>query len=204
MEFKFPEVETSLQDTIDIVKEYLSVSGGGERLVAISAAVFESMYMESGENWRIKVYPVNWPDRSAKTAGDIELYFNRKLMKAAESKDKPLSESDVRHCSDKAKRHGVSEYIILVGAGVMEDHKRDIEKYVKAQLKDGINLYLLEVPEQFFPYFVYLGDMGRSVFLRKVGEYLNIIKGKRSNKKEWARLLRKYSSWNLNFRRTRL
>jgi len=55
------------------------------------------------------------PDRFAKTAGDIELYFNGKLMKTTESKDKPLSESDVRYCSDKAKRHGVSEYIILVG-----------------------------------------------------------------------------------------
>ena len=71
---------------------------------------------------------------------------------------------------------------------------RDIEKYIKTQLEDGINLYLLEAPQQFFLYFVYLGDKGRSVFLRKVGEYLNIIKAKRSNKKEWARLLRKYSS----------
>lgn len=193
VKFEFAEVETSLQATIDIVKEFLSVSGSGERLVAVSAAVFESMYGESNKMWQIKAYPVNWPDRFAKTAGDIEFYFNGKLMKATESKDKPLSESDVRHCSDKAKRHGVSEYMILVGAGVIQNHKRDIEKYIKTQLEDGINLYLLEVPQQFFPYFVYLGNKGRSVFLKKVGEYLNIIKAKMSNKREWARLLRKYS-----------
>lgn len=192
LEFHVPPVQISLQATVQIVDEFLRVSGSGERLVAVCAAAFASMYQMVGERLQVRAYPANWPDKFAKTAGDIEFYINGKIVKAAESKDKPISESDVMHCQMKAKRHGITEYIILNGAGMIAEDKLPINKFIKSQLKEGINLYLLDVPQQLFSYFVYLGEQGRRLFLNKVGNYLNEIKATRGNKKAWQRLIDKY------------
>lgn len=191
-EFHVPPVQISLQATLQMVDEFLRVSGSGERLVAVCAAAFASMCQMFGERLHVRAYPVNWPDKFAKTAGDIEFYLDGKIVRAAESKDKPLSKSDVRHCQMKAKRHGIREYIILNGAGIVAGDKLAITRFIESQLKKGINLYLLDVPQQLFPYFVYLGEQGRRLFLSEVGNYLNEIKATRGNKKAWQRLIDKY------------
>lgn len=191
-EFQVPPVQISLRATVQIVDEFLRVSGSGERLVAVCAAAFASMCEMSGERLQVRAYPVNWPDKFAKTAGDIEFYMDGKIVQAAESKDKPISESDVRHCQTKAKRYGITEYIILNGAGIVSTDKLAITKFIESQLKEGINLYLLKVPQQLFSYFVYLGEQGRKLFLTKVGNCLNEIKATPDNKEAWQQLINKY------------
>ena len=193
IDFHLPPVQLSMELTKEIVNEFLSVSGSGERLVAVSAAVFASLSEISGGKIAVKVYPVNWADRFAKTAGDLEFYFDEDLIKAAEIKDKPLTEGDVMHCSMKAKQWHLTEYMILNGAGVVEEDKAKIFDYIESQNEEGINIYVLHVPDGFYPYLMYLGDEGRKLFLSKVGEYLNKIKATMDNKKEWERLITKYS-----------
>jgi len=193
-EFQLPPIKISLQTTEEMVEEFLAISGSGERLVAVCAAAFASMCKVLGGRLQVKTYPVNWPDKFAKTAGDIEFYLDSKIVKAAESKDKPISISDVRHCQMKAKRHGIREYIILNGAGIVVGDKLSIDKYVESQLREGINLYLLDVPIGLFPYFLYLGEQGRRLFLTEVGDYLNEIKATRENKEAWQQLIDRYLS----------
>lgn len=191
-EFQLPPVKVSLQTITKMVEDFLAVSGSGERLVAVCAAAFASMDKVSGGRLKVKAYPVNWPDKFAKTAGDIEFYLDAKIVKAAESKDKPISASDVRHCQMKAKRHGITEYIILNGAGIIANDKVSIDKFIESQLQEGINLYLMSVPSGLFPYFLYLGEQGRRLFLTEVGNYLNEIKATRENKDAWQQLIDKY------------
>lgn len=191
-DFKIPPAKISLQAATGIVDEFLATSGGGERLVAVSAAVFAGMCQTYSDRWQVKPYPVNWPDKFAKTAGDIEFYLDGKIVKAVESKDKPISVSDVRHSLRKARRHHITEYIILNGAGIVERDKLGVKQLIEAQLKKGINLYLLDVPKQFHPYLMYLGEKGRRTFLIKVGDYLNKIKATSDNKEAWQRLIDKY------------
>jgi len=139
---------------------------------------------------KIKVYPVNWSDRFSKTAGDIEFYYDDKLIKASEVKDKPINKSDVMHCSAKAKNWKITEYIILYGAGIVEGDKDSIYEFLEAQLKEGINIYLLSVPNGYIPFMIYLGEEGRKIFLEKIGYYLNLIKAGAENKTSWDVLLK--------------
>ncbi|HEY4674827.1 MAG TPA: restriction endonuclease, SacI family [Candidatus Bathyarchaeia archaeon] len=193
-EFQLPPIKISLHIIMKMVVDFLAVSGSGERLVAICAATFASMEKALGGRSHVKAYPVNWPDKFAKTAGDIEFYLDGKIVKAAESKDKPISISDVRHCQMKAKRHGITEYIILNGARIVAGDKLNIDKFIESQLQEGINLYLLDVPTGLFPYLLYLGEQGRTLFLTEVGNYLNEIKATRENKEAWQQLIDKYLS----------
>lgn len=191
-DFHVPPVIVGFRKTVQIVNEYLAVSGSGERQVAVCAAVFSSMYQTSGTEFKIVAYPVNWSDKFAKTAGDIEFYSGGKLAKAAESKDKPISESDVRHCQMKAKQHGLTEYFILNGAGIIPNDRQSTAAFIESQLNEGINIYIMNVPEDLYSYFIYLGEHGRKHFLDKVGDFLNDIKASRNNKKVWQSLLDKH------------
>jgi hypothetical protein len=191
-DFHVPPVQVSLKKTVQIVDEYLAVSGSGERLVAVSAALFSSTSHVTGKQLDVTAYPVNWSDKFAKTAGDIEFRMNGKIVKAAESKDKPILESDVRHCQMKAKQRNLTEYIILNGAGIAEKDTQNIEKFVESQLKEGINIYIMDVPEDFYPCLVFLGEQGRKQFLGKVGEFLNKIRATRENKTAWQKIVDKY------------
>ena len=191
-DFHFLPVKVSLQKTVQIVNEYLVTSGSGERLVAICAAVFSSLSHVTQSPSQVMAYPVNWSDKFAKTAGDIEFRTGTEVTKAAESKDKPLTESDVRHCQMKAKQHNLTEYIILNGAEIVPTDRLGIERFLDTQTKEGINIYILKVPEDLRPYFVYLGEQGRKYFLDKVGEFLNDIRASRDNKRAWQNLLDKH------------
>ncbi|MCK4477593.1 restriction endonuclease, SacI family [Candidatus Bathyarchaeota archaeon] len=188
-DFPSPPVKVSLELTKEILDKFLSVSGSGERLVAVCAATFASLSEILDGQLTIKVYPVNWPDRFAKTAGDIEFYLNGTLEKAAEVKDKPVTEGDTRHCEAKARKHKLSDYIILYGAGIVKSDEEGIKKFIRSRIEKGINLYLFEVPQELTPFLMVIGEKGRSLFLKKVGEYLNEIKATRENKLRWKRIV---------------
>lgn len=189
-EFRVPPVQASLKKTVQVVNEYLAASGSGERLAAVCAAVFSSISL--GTQLQIVAYPVNWSDKFAKTAGDIEFRVGTRVVKAAESKDKPITESDVRHCLMKAKQHNLTEYILLSGAGVVPKDRQGIGEFIDSQTREGINIYIMDVPEDLCPYFIYVGEQGRKHFLDKVGGFLNDIKATRDNKGAWQRLLDKH------------
>lgn len=193
IDFHPPPVQLSLDVTYEIISEFLTASGSGERLVAVSAAIFSSLSEISGGRVTVQVYPVNWSDRFSKTAGDLEFYCDGNLVKAAEVKDKPLTEGDIRHCSMKAKEWELTEYMILNGAGIVEGDEQEILDYVESQTEEGVNLYMLSVPEGYFPYLIYLGEEGRKLFLSKIGEYLNEIRASMDNKQIWERLIKKHS-----------
>lgn len=183
-------VKISLESSGEIIKKFLNVSGSGERLVAVCAAMFTSLNEILQGIETIKVYPVNWPDRFAKTAGDIEFYLNDELVKAAEVKDKPVTESDVMHCEAKARKFKLTEYFIAYGAGIVEEDRKAILNLIKSRTNKGINLYLLKVPEDLTPFLIFIGEKGRTIFLDKIGNYLNAIKATRENKGEWKRLIK--------------
>ena len=190
VDFHPAPIKNSINSTTKMITEFLSTSGSGERLVAVSAALFDSINITYDSKMKIKVYPVNWSDRFSKTAGDIEFYYDDKLIKASEVKDKPINKSDVMHCSAKAKNWKITEYIILYGAGIVEGDKDSIYEFLEAQLKEGINIYLLSVPNGYIPFMIYLGEEGRKIFLEKIGYYLNLIKAGAENKTSWDVLLK--------------
>jgi hypothetical protein len=110
-------------------------------------------------------------------------------VKAAEAKDKPITESDVRHCLMKAKQHNLTEYLMLSGAGIVSSDRRSIDEFIDSETVEGINICIIDVPRDLRPYLVYMGEEGRKHFLDEVGNFLNEIKATRDNKEAWQQLL---------------
>ena len=65
----------------------------------------------------VKVYPPTYSDRYAKTAGDIELLLEEKVVSAYECKQRPISLDDIRHGIKKARESGVLDYCFVFTAG---------------------------------------------------------------------------------------
>lgn len=188
-EFILPPVQFSLEKTFGLLRTYLSVSGSGERLAAVSASVFASLH-RNDSCLSIVAYPVNWSDKFSKTAGDIEFRINSIVKKAAESKDKPLTLNDVMHVATKAKENHLTEYIIITGAGVVTSDEEAIKEFVFEKVKEGLNINLIDFPQSLRPLLISMGEEGRKFLVEKVGQFLNEMKVSRDSKEAWEQLLK--------------
>jgi hypothetical protein len=81
------EVETSYRKVVSFVRKFLEQADGGARLVAVVGAFVKLL----NEGIVVKVYPPNCSDKFAKTAGDIELFLEGKVVSAYECKQRPVT-----------------------------------------------------------------------------------------------------------------
>jgi len=104
----------NLQPLRRFIKEFLSVTDGGTRLVSITAAFVHLLNPEAD----VRAYAPNVADKFGKKAGDIEVYLSDQLVTAYECKDRPFTENDFQHGLRKAVEHRVSEYVFVSGPGL--------------------------------------------------------------------------------------
>lgn len=79
-----------------LLPEYLTESGGGERLAAVTAGVTKAYYRTTeGDDWRVEAEHANVPDEFSSAAGDVEVFRDDELVRAIEVKDKPTDRSDI-------------------------------------------------------------------------------------------------------------
>lgn len=93
-------------------REFLAETDGGARLVAIWGA-FTTLLAEDAT---IKVESPNASDQFAKTAGDVEVSYDRTVVSASECKQRPLNVDDVIHGLRKAAKANVPEYLFVISA----------------------------------------------------------------------------------------
>lgn len=169
-----------------LVKDYISTSGGGERLAAVTAGVYRTYYSQAGDGWEIDAEHANTADEFSKSAGDVEVFREESLVRAAEVKDKPAERSDIQHAITKAREAELGEYLFIIGAGWQSQSEK------QAALNDIENApieLILIYPDELLSMLKFVGDAGRVEFTRVVGEYLNDMRATSSNKDDWKTLV---------------
>jgi hypothetical protein len=92
-------------------------------------------------------------DRFAKTAGDVEVRYEKKLVSASECKQRPLNLDDVKHGIKKAAENAVPEYIFVVSEGVVaadEDAIRKVLEESSSKIDSDIIFMQEEAPRYAF------------------------------------------------------
>jgi hypothetical protein len=159
--------------------EYLTESGGGERLAAVMAACFQAKYDYAGNGeWDVKADNANVPDSFSDEAGDVELYRNGHLKKAAEVKDKPTTRSDIQHVVTKAQQHELDEYLYIVGA----DFDLGAEEAAREEAENAPVSIHLVYPDEILALLKLVDDEQRVNFIDYVGEYLNDMRASDESK----------------------
>jgi hypothetical protein len=115
-------IQVTCQRLSDFLDEFLQESDGGSRLAAVVGAFYRLL----NEGFDVRVYPPNYSDQFARTAGDVEIRAGQQILSAIECKHRPMSLDDVRHGIRKARKQGVSEYVFVAGSGLSPGQSAEI------------------------------------------------------------------------------
>lgn len=114
LNFTVPESENIPSKLMAYIKKALEENYGGEILTLMIAGTYHLMYKDI-PNIRVEVHPVNESGASTKEISDLDIYKEDNLISSNELKDKPFSETDVRHAADKVLRDGGNHMLFIVG-----------------------------------------------------------------------------------------
>lgn len=168
------------------IDEYLSDSGGGERLPAVIAGVVKAFYLHAGGGeWVVDAEHANVSDQFSEAAGDVEVFIDGNLRKAIEVKDKPVTRSAVQHAIGKARENELGEYLYVVGDGFANGEERD----VRAEIERAPIELILATPADFISTLKLVDDGDRVAFLESVGEFLNDMRANQTNKDDFRAIV---------------
>ncbi|HEX5443968.1 MAG TPA: restriction endonuclease, SacI family [Pirellulales bacterium] len=134
------EIETTYRRVVEFTTDFLKSSDGGTRL----AAVVGAFVMLLNERFTVAVFPPNYSDKFAQTAGDIEIAQGKQRISAFECKHRAIGIDDVRHGIRKAREAGLSEYCFVYAAGFMAGQEDEIAATIAAGAAE-IDLQLFDI-----------------------------------------------------------
>jgi hypothetical protein len=152
--------EANLKSVVDFVDQFIQEADGGARLVAVWGAFVS---LSADDDAEVKVYSPNMADKFAKTAGDVEVRYEKKVVSASECKQRPLNHDDVKHGLKKANENGLSEYLFVISAGVDANDKEEIQKTLKAA-SGKVDSAVIEIAEETERYARSLNPVRRAKF----------------------------------------
>ena len=132
-------------------------------------------------------------DRTSKTAGDIEIFKNKKLFEAIEIKlDKPIDATMVRIAIEKIARYNPSRYYILSYIGIKETDKLEIADLIdKLKLEHGCQMIINGVLPTIKYYLRLISSLEEFI-----SNYNKLIQNdneiKKIHKQKWNELINKY------------
>ncbi len=187
-EYYVPE-RISLEQTERLVATFLSESSGGDRGLAVAAALFETF----GEYFKIykevRRCVVNASDESTGLAGDIEcIGEDGKLRLAVEVKERSITLTDVRGAIRKARKISLQE-ILFSAPGASGSEAGEISELIAKTWGSGTNLYRLSIGELISVGLSLTGEEGRRRFVELVGKQVDTYSTQPANRQRWKELL---------------
>ncbi len=181
----------SLEQTDDLINQFLSGQSLGDRPQAIGSALLETIGEEFKIFSEIKRSKTTSADASTGQVGDIECFDGQSLVLGVEIKDKELTLNEVRGKTGKIRAKGLSEFMFLLTKGIFKEDKKAIFNCVQKEFSSGQNIYLLSFQTFVSDMLALLGEGGRNKFLMKVGETLDKYGSEIQHRRAWAELLSK-------------
>lgn len=130
----------NLSTVVKFIETFLQETDGGSRLVSIWGAIM-TLISENGE---VSVTSPTTSDEFGKTAGDVQIFYNKTLVAASECKHRPLNLDDVKHGIRKALEKGVPEYHFVIADGFAPGQEKQI-KDVLEKHSTKVDLLLVDI-----------------------------------------------------------
>jgi hypothetical protein len=180
------QTSTNFQSAERFLTEIVKESSEGCSLVALIGNFFREF---SPAPFEVKIHPTTNSDAYSRTAGDIEIFRDGKIVAAIECKERRLTKEDVSHGILKAGQHAVQEYWFITSTGVLDSDAADIRNLI-IDNSNCHDLYVFELQEIVSVFTALLNpirrgtigpnlasilteDMNRSTFASKVVEIWN-------------------------------
>ena len=179
----------SLKQAESLVDQFLTVKSGGDRGLAVAAALFETVGERLGIYEKIRRGRINAADAVTGSAGDLEcLGPDGKIVLAVEVKEQKIGIGAVNVSIAKAREFAVKE-LIFCCEGITQTDKEAVEKTFSAAWASGTNLYQVTIKDIMRGMLPLLGEGGVKMFVAQVGEQLDKFSTQPKHRKAWKALL---------------
>lgn len=175
-----------------MINEYVSSKSGGDRVLAVSAALLESVGKRF-QLFQVKRAKINASDASEQMLADIECVDARgEVDLAVEVKDRSLSVTQVLHEMPGLRAGRVSEILFIAQKGVESGSQEEVRELVMKEFSSGQNVYIFDLPQFAKSLLALLGEGGRRDFIESLGRHLDEYSSAVQHRRTWAELLKQY------------
>lgn len=179
----------SLKQADDLVTRFLSERSGGERGLAVVAALFETLRERLSIYREVRRGVINAADSATGAAGDLEcVNADGEIVLAVEVKERRIGNDDLQIAVAKARLFEVRE-LLLCTEGVKEADIPAVEASFANAWASGTNVYQATVSELMQGLLPVLGATGIYTFVSQIGSQLDRFSTQPRHRKAWKGLL---------------
>jgi hypothetical protein len=188
--FEYPVPKrASMEQVATIIERFLGESSGGERGLAVAAALFETFGSFFHLYSRIQRHAINAADKATGSTADIDCFGeNGELKISIEVKERNVTLTDVRSAIDKSRRVSLRE-LLFNAPGFEPKEEQKIRETIDRAWASGTNLYRIGIFELVNVGLSIAGEEARVFFLERIGRQLDAYNTQPSNRNRWKELL---------------
>jgi hypothetical protein len=166
------------QTVVDGVGRFLTESGKGERLMAVTAGILETCYQGPEEEYSVCVGHANAADQPRESVGDVWLDGPDEVLIGAEVKHTKATVNDVNIAVDKAKKAELRQYLFIA------ERYTDLEAVQEIARDESIDLVVATIDE-LLAWLQPLGHERRAQAINRIGESLLEMQATPTNIDAW-------------------
>jgi hypothetical protein len=179
----------SLRQVEALVGAFLSESSGGDRGLAVTAALFETFREHIGLYREVRRSVVNAADAATNSVGDLECVGpDGDIILAVEVKERRIEDADVQIAVAKAREFAVRE-LLLCTKGIQTAEHDAVERTFSNAWASGTNLYHATVGDLMRGTLPLVGETGIRNFVVQIGHQLDTFSSQPRHRKAWKTLL---------------
>ena len=179
----------SLWQAENLVDAFLSERSGGDRGLAVAAALFETFRERLGVYREVRRNVVNAADAATHSAGDLECIGPEgDIVLAVEVKERRIGAADVHIAVAKARAFSVRE-LLLCTEGIHAAEREAVERTFNSAWASGTNLYHATIGDLMRGALPLLGEAGVKNFAAQIGSQLDRFSTQPRHRTAWKALL---------------
>jgi hypothetical protein len=179
----------SLKQAEDLVERFLAEKSGGDRGLAVAAALFETFREKLGLYQDVRRGVINAADAATVAAADLEcIGADGEIVLAVEVKERRIGDADVHIAVAKARAFAVQE-LLLCTEGILTNEQAAVEKTFANAWASGTNVYHVTLADLMRGALPLLGERGTRNFVTEIGSQLDRFSTQPRHRKAWKALL---------------
>ncbi len=185
-------LRSSLANTVAVIGEFSREQSGGDRPLALTAALFQVV----GDHFRlfknVRREKINTSDKASGQVADIECLDDEgRVVIAVEVKDRIITISDFEEKLTSTRRKGIEEVFFASARG--NKQPEGMPERVEKEFAAGQNLYVFNLVDLARSVLALAGEQSRRNFLNLVGEHHNAFSDTK-HRLAWKKALQRMSS----------
>jgi SacI-like restriction endonuclease len=181
----------SLKKTVQVIQAFLADHSGGDRLMALTSALFTVIGKRFGLYETVKRGNITQSDQAGGMLADLEcMTKDGQIAFAVEVKDRQITINQLRAKLRTIREKQVSE-IFFVAQGTILNEEAEVQELIDREFAAGQNVYVTDLVNLSTTALAILGEEGRRDFLMETANQLETYRSEITHRRAWAALLQK-------------